>query len=69
MKIVTRSVTNCGTYAGFQTHKRIGEEPCIPCAEARNAYIREYRRRKGHTTSTLVALTAECPNCGHGITA
>jgi len=69
MKIITREVANCGTYGGFQTHKKLGEEPCEPCREARTTYVREYRRRKGHTKSTLVPLSAECPNCGHGLTA
>jgi hypothetical protein len=68
MKLKFREVSNCGTYGGFQTHLRLGQDPCEPCREARNAYIREYRRDKGLTKSTLVALDAECPNCGHKIT-
>jgi ribosomal protein L32 len=69
MKLMHREVANCGTYGGYQTHKKLGQEPCLPCNEARNTYIREYRRRKGHTTSTLMPVDAQCPNCGHHITA
>jgi hypothetical protein len=68
MKLKIREVANCGTYGGFQTHQKLDQEPCGPCREARNTYIREYRRRNGHTKSTLVALDTQCPNCGHHIT-
>lgn len=34
----------CGTSAGFQTHKRHGEEPCEPCKEGRRTYMRGLKR-------------------------
>jgi WhiB family redox-sensing transcriptional regulator len=34
-------VVRCGTTAGEAKHRRLGEKPCVPCAEAR----REYQRR------------------------
>jgi WhiB family redox-sensing transcriptional regulator len=34
-------LVRCGTTAGEAKHRRLGEKPCVPCAEAR----REYRRR------------------------
>jgi len=69
MKIKIREVSNCGTYGGFQTHQILGEDPCDPCREARNAYMRKYRRRKGQMKSTLMELDTQCPNCGHYIIA
>lgn len=32
-----------GSYRGSRAHQRDGEEPCDPCREARNTYIREHR--------------------------
>lgn len=57
----------CGTYGGYQRHKRDGEDACEPCREANNTYARDYRRRTGQTSSTLMPLDAVCPNCGHPI--
>lgn len=37
----------CGTYAGWNDHKRNHETACPPCTAARNQYMREYRLRKG----------------------
>lgn len=68
MKFLYREVANCGTYGGYQTHRRIGEDPCDPCTKARNEYMRDYRRRNGHTTRTLMPVDMECPNCGHHLT-
>lgn len=31
-------MTECGTYAAYQRHKRRGEPACQPCCLARNAY-------------------------------
>lgn len=39
-----RAVAACGTRAGYMRHKRRGEEPCEPCAEANRAYFRAWRR-------------------------
>lgn len=64
----TPQAAPCGTPGGYQTHHRRGTPPCTPCRDAQATYMREYRRRKGLTTSTLVPLKAECPNCGHHIT-
>jgi hypothetical protein len=33
----------CGTYAGFQRHKRIPEDPCEACRIAAGDYVRHYR--------------------------
>lgn len=33
----------CGTYAGFQRHKRMGETACPECKAATADYIRHYR--------------------------
>lgn len=35
----------CGTYAGYQHHKKIGEKPCQPCLDANAEYTREWRAR------------------------
>ena len=34
-------LVRCGTTSGEAKHRRLGEKPCVPCAEAR----REYQRR------------------------
>ena len=68
LQIRTGEVANCGTYGGYQTHERLGQEACQPCQEARNAYMRNYRRRKGLTKSTLMPVETACPNCGHHLT-
>lgn len=41
------SIADCGTYAGAQAHRRSGEKPCDECREARNAYMRERRKKPG----------------------
>jgi hypothetical protein len=64
---VVDDVAPCGTYAGLQRHIRTGEEPCTPCKLARNSYMRDWRRRTGQTTSALVDVDIQCPNCGHHI--
>lgn len=48
----------CGTYGGYQTHKRYGEEPCRPCRDASNAYARQYRKVQP-TTVKLDRLQAK----------
>jgi len=67
MRTVIKEVANCGTYGGYQTHIRLGIKPCGPCKTANSGYMRERRRMRGETKSTLVPLSAECPNCGHHI--
>lgn len=34
-----------GTVAGYGNHVRHNERPCIPCLDARAAWVREYRNR------------------------
>jgi hypothetical protein len=36
----------CGTYAGYQRHRRVGEEACAACRAASAAYMRDIRNRK-----------------------
>jgi hypothetical protein len=48
----------CGTYAGWNAHKYLGEEPCPPCKRAHADYMREWRLRTGRTRTIRVALTA-----------
>lgn len=38
---------NHGTRGGYYAHRREGSEPCGPCREAINGYVREYRERTG----------------------
>lgn len=33
----------CGTYAGYQHHRKTGEEPCDDCSLANATYMRDYR--------------------------
>lgn len=68
MQLKHRQVANCGTYGGYQTHTRLGQDPCTPCRQAHNTYMREYRRNKGLTKTTLMPINLECPNCGHHLT-
>lgn len=37
----------CGTYAGFQRHRRMGEPACDDCRLATRDYVRHYRQRPG----------------------
>lgn len=43
---------NHGTRGGYYAHRRLGKgdperEPCDPCREAINEYVREYRAKNG----------------------
>jgi hypothetical protein len=38
---------SCGTYYGYQRHRRDGEKACAPCRKAMADYTTAYRRRKG----------------------
>lgn len=40
-----RRPVNCGTYGGYQTHRRRGEEPCGACRRAQADYMRARRTR------------------------
>lgn len=37
----------CGTYAGWNAHRRASEKPCDACKEAQRLYIRAWRAKKG----------------------
>ena len=39
----TVTETACGTYAGYQTHKRRNTEPCAACRRANRDYQRAHR--------------------------
>jgi acyl-CoA reductase-like NAD-dependent aldehyde dehydrogenase len=34
----------CGTYAGYQRHRRAGQSACVECKAALAAYVAQYRR-------------------------
>jgi hypothetical protein len=40
---MTRRQAQCGTYGGYQAHRRRGQEVCGPCRTAYLQYIRDYR--------------------------
>lgn len=40
-------MSECGTYAGYQQHKKRGEDACAPCIAANRAYAAEYRKKPG----------------------
>lgn len=42
---MSADVKGCGTYSGYQKHKRRGEPACEPCTIANREYHREYRDR------------------------
>ena len=47
--------TQCGTYAGYGRHQRIGDTPCDQCRRAAAAYMREYRKtNKSKTNKSVV---------------
>lgn len=38
-------MSRCGSYAGFQAHKKRGEDPCPECRDARRVYMAAYRKK------------------------
>lgn len=40
-------MTAHGTYAGWNAHKRAGEDPCLDCLDSQRRYARDYRSRRG----------------------
>jgi hypothetical protein len=48
--------TKCGTYAGWNQHKRHGTKPCEDCDSAQAVYIREWRVRTGATKGLLIPI-------------
>jgi len=47
----------CGTYAGFQRHRKAGVAPCDGCLAASAAYQVEYRRRRSAAATERAART------------
>jgi hypothetical protein len=43
----------CGTYKGWNAHKRNNEDTCPPCQQAQTDYARDWRHRTGRSTSQL----------------
>lgn len=39
-------IAECGTRAGYARHKNHDEQPCQPCREAEQAYMREWNIRR-----------------------
>ena len=39
--------SGCGTYAGYQVHRRAKEAACPPCKKALAAYMADYRAAAG----------------------
>lgn len=50
---------NCGTYQGFQRHRRYDTLVCKPCNDAKNLWFREWRKRTGRTAGTWVYVPHE----------
>lgn len=46
----------CGTYAGYQQHRRERTGPCGICYQAHADYMRDYRRRTGLTRTVGVPV-------------
>lgn len=62
-----RDLPACGTYRGYQQHRKAGEKACRACKDARRDYMRDWRRRNGVGRFRLVPVGACCPNCGQVI--
>ena len=54
-----KDLTKCGTYAGWNQHKRLGTPVCTECRAARTRYQRTYRFRVGSQRDPL-----RCRDCG-----
>jgi hypothetical protein len=63
----------CGTYGGYQRHKRRGETPCGGCRQANREYGRRYRAERPEVRQQELAdnrarsralwrLAEECPD-------
>lgn len=44
-KPITFDPTKCGTFPGYQQHRRTGTPKCQPCKDANAAYSRDYEAR------------------------
>ena len=51
-----RKPAPCGTYAGYQRHRRDREVPCEACAPMAAAYVRGWRQRKGEIKRVLIPV-------------
>jgi hypothetical protein len=47
-----RTLSPCGTHAAYNRHVKRGEDPCMPCRKADNAYRSEKRRRRAARTQS-----------------
>lgn len=45
VKKARASRSQCGTYAGYQYHLKVPEDPCDACRQARDSYVDDYRKR------------------------
>jgi WhiB family redox-sensing transcriptional regulator len=41
-----RRKATCGNRGGYVAHRKRGEQPCDPCREAHNAYLRAWEARR-----------------------
>jgi len=48
----------CGTYAGWNAHRYVGEQACDRCKRAHADYMRDYRLRKGITKTIRIRPSA-----------
>lgn len=49
----------CGSYAGYQAHRKAGEKVCSFCRDARNAWERGRRAARKQATDRATLTTAE----------
>ena len=45
----------CGTRNGYKAHRRRGEDACLPCRDAHNTHMSNYRRARTRAISRLIA--------------
>src|SRR5690242_914050 len=48
--------SKCGTYAGWNIHKRKGEKACDACRQAATEYQRSWRARGGEAVERQAAM-------------
>jgi hypothetical protein len=46
LSIDAPSHESCGSYSGYQRHRRRGQQPCEPCREASRVYMAGLRARR-----------------------
>ena len=42
----TRAVAECGTRAGYNRHRRLGEDACTECKAAQSDAVKNYMKQK-----------------------